>query len=171
LNKILNWIETDDRLELVSRWTLGVIFIYASLHKIADPASFARIVYEYALFPNITINLIAIVLPYIECVVGCALITGIYPKSAAIIANLLMVQFIVIITINLIRGHEFDCGCFAAPSENPEPAWVTLIRDLALLVPGLIVSRFRRVRKFCLFPTQRHFSGTLHNAAPSIHRP
>lgn len=171
MSRILNWIETDGRLELVSRWALGVIFIYASLHKIGDPASFARIVYGYELFPDVTINLIAIVLPFIECVVGCALIIGVYPKSAALIANVLMVQFIVVISVNLIRGHEFDCGCFTGASETPEPAWVTLIRDLGLLALGLIVCRFRRARRLCLFPAQRRFSAPLGNTAPSSHHP
>ena len=31
-------------IELASRWILGLIFIYASFHKIISPAEFAKIV-------------------------------------------------------------------------------------------------------------------------------
>ena len=48
-------------LELAARWFLGMIFLYASYHKIAAPAQFAKIIYGYYLFPDISINIIAIV--------------------------------------------------------------------------------------------------------------
>jgi hypothetical protein len=50
--------------ELAFRWILGLTFVYASYHKILVPADFAKIIYGYDLFPEILINLIAIVVPY-----------------------------------------------------------------------------------------------------------
>ena len=38
--------------ELVVRWFLGTIFLYASIHKIASPEQFAKIIYGYYLFPQ-----------------------------------------------------------------------------------------------------------------------
>ena len=99
--------------ELMARWVLGAVFVYASFHKILDPEHFAKIIYGYYLFPDSSINLIAIILPYIELFAGAALILGIYPRSAALIINVMLLAFIAAISINLIRGHEFDCGCFS----------------------------------------------------------
>ena len=59
-------------IELAARWILGLTFIYASLHKILAPADFAKIVYGYNLFPEIFINLIAIIIPFLELVTGFA---------------------------------------------------------------------------------------------------
>ena len=64
-------------IELVLRWILGVTFLYASLYKIIEPAQFAKIIYGYYLFPDISINLIAIILPFVEFFTGLFLILGI----------------------------------------------------------------------------------------------
>jgi uncharacterized membrane protein YphA (DoxX/SURF4 family) len=99
-------------LEMLLRWIVGLAFVLASLHKIANPAAFAQIVYSYDLFPVFAINLIAIVMPFVEFTAGLALMVGIYPRAAAALVNLLLMTFALIIAYNLLRGHEFDCGCF-----------------------------------------------------------
>ena len=71
--------------DLALRWLLGGLFVLASAHKIMDPAAFAKIIFGYDLFPAAAINLIAIILPYIELTAGLALITGVYPRAAAVI--------------------------------------------------------------------------------------
>jgi len=143
-------------LELAARWILGLTFIYASYNKILFPADFAKIIYGYDLFPNVLINLIAIIIPLLELVVALALIIGVYPRSAVSIVNTLLVAFIVLLAINLIRGHEFDCGCFAANNSGSTAAnKVTLIRDFIYLALGLQVLCYRRTRRWCIWQAQR----------------
>ncbi|MBT8365243.1 MAG: DoxX family membrane protein [Deltaproteobacteria bacterium] len=138
-------------LELASRWILGLTFIYASYNKILFPADFAKIIYGYNLFPATLINLIAIILPFLELVVALALIFGIYPRSAVLIVNALLVAFIILLSINLIRGHEFNCGCFALQnSENNVSSQTTIIRDFVYLALGLQVYFYNRYRRGCL---------------------
>ena len=136
---------------MAARWILGLTFIYASLHKIIAPADFAKIVYGYGLFPEILINLIAIMIPLLELVTGLALVIGVYPRSAAITINGLLLAFIVALTTNLIRGHEFDCGCFSAGqsgySSSPK---VTIARDIIYFMLGLHVILFNGVRKISI---------------------
>lgn len=138
-------------LELTARICLGCVFVYASIHKIIDPGSFAKIIYGYGLFPSIMINVTAIVLPYIEFFAGFFLILGIFPRSAAILIQALLLVFIIAISINLIRGHEFDCGCFSFQKGNHDAAGLgLLIRDVVWFVVGMIVLGFRGKRKFLL---------------------
>jgi uncharacterized membrane protein YphA (DoxX/SURF4 family) len=140
-------------LELAARWILGLTFIYASYNKILFPAEFAKIIYGYDLFPNALINLIAIILPFMELVTGIGLIIGVYPRSAVLIVNVLLVAFIILLSTNLIRGHEFDCGCFAIKnSVSKGTTEVTLIRDFIYLALGLQVLCFRRPRRWCIRP-------------------
>ena len=135
-------------IELVARWILGLTFIYASFHKILAPGEFARIVYGYDLFPHVFINLIAIIIPFMELVAGLALIIGIYPRSAAIIISGLLLAFIAASVINLIRGHEFDCGCFsAAQSGYTSSPKVTLLRDVIYFVLGMQIVLFGGKRR------------------------
>ncbi|MDJ0722045.1 MAG: MauE/DoxX family redox-associated membrane protein [Desulfobacterales bacterium] len=142
-------------IELLARWVVGLLFVLASLHKILQPAVFAQIVYSYQLFPDFSINLIAIFLPFVELVAGLALIFGIYPRAAAAIVNALLVAFMLIIAFNLMRGHEFDCGCF--------PTFVTrlfaespismLLRNVILLAFSLPLAFYRGRRRGVLFRT------------------
>jgi hypothetical protein len=138
-------------IELAARWILGLTFIYASYHKILAPADFAKIVYGYDLFPHAVVNLIAIILPFIELVAGLALILGIYPRSAVLIINGMLIAFIFVLSINLIRGHEFDCGCFSVKKagflSSTEPM---LVRDIIYLILGMQAFFFRGMRKGCV---------------------
>ena len=147
MNNRLKSIIADSRIELALRWILGLIFIYASFHKIASPAEFAKIIYGYDLFPAVSINLIAIITPFLELVIGLALILGFYPRSAALIINAMLMVFIAVLSINLIRGHEFDCGCFSAANANSKTsAGFSLFLDFLLLAMGLQVYFFSRAR-------------------------
>ena len=124
--------------KIVLRVSLGIIFVYASKDKILNPSDFATILYGYSIFPLFSINIIAIVFPFIELVTGVALIFGIYSKPALIIINFLISFFIIIISFNLLRGHEFNCGCFAVGDQNNiSAAGQLLIRNLILLIVGL----------------------------------
>ncbi len=126
----------------VIKLVLGVTFIYASYHKIADPAGFAKIIYGYAIFPSHSINLLAIVIPFIELVAGFSLILGLYSRSALFLINVLLTGFVLSIGFNLLRGHQFDCGCFSFTAQNHLTSNISLlIRDTALLASGMYLWR------------------------------
>lgn len=148
LNRFFQSILNNSWIDLGARWILGLTFIYASLHKIVSPDAFAKIVYGYDIFPHILINWIAIVIPFIELFTGLAIIFGVYPRSAAIIINGLLFMFIVLISANLVRGHEFDCGCFSVGDNGffKSPTG-TLFRDVLYFLLGLQVIFFNGVRK------------------------
>lgn len=138
--------------ELAARWILGGTFVTASFFKITAPAGFAKIIYGYQLFPALLINLIAIIVPYVELITGVALIIGFYPRSAALIVNFMLIAFIIAISINLIRGHTFDCGCFGSSGVNQTSAALGLLfRDIFLLGAGAFVSMYRQSRIWCVF--------------------
>ena len=138
--------------ELILRWLLGGIFILACIHKIAEPAKFAKIIYGYYLFPSVSINLFAITLPYLELFAGLALILGIYPRSAALIINAMLLAFIVAISINLLRGHAFDCGCFSLGNTTGTASVLQLlIRDVFCFAIGLEILLFDQPRRWCLY--------------------
>ncbi len=126
----------------IIKLVLGITFIYASYHKIADPGSFARILYGYGVFPGAAINILAIIVPFIELTAGMSLIFGLYTRSALLIINALLCAFIFIIGFNLLRGHSFDCGCFSfARHSNTLSNLDILIRDIFLLAAGIYMAR------------------------------
>ena len=121
---------------------LGVVFAYASYHKIADPVDFAHMVYMYKMTPGSLINLIAIYLPWIELVTGIVLIFGIPGRrGAALLTGLMLLVFMGAIGFNLARGHPVDCGCFEGSGTHTKTReqlfgemWWVLIRDAGMLL-------------------------------------
>jgi len=131
-------LKNNRTLYFILRCILGGTFIYASIPKILNPDGFAMILYGYSVFPIYIINLIAIIFPFIELFSGLLLILGFFYRPAIIIINSSILFFIIIISFNLIRGHEFNCGCFAVGNPSTiSAAGQLLVRDLILLVIGL----------------------------------
>ena len=156
LNSSLLKIANSSWVELAARWFLGATFIYASYSKILEPAVFAKIIYGYDLFPAMLINLFAITLPFIELIAGLALIIGVYPRSAALIINGMLLAFIISLSINIIRGHEFDCGCFAINAESQSTfSGPLIIRDFIYLALGVYIFLYRNPRRLCLTVTEK----------------
>ena len=141
------WVPHKGLLVLLIRWGLGLTFVVASWHKILDPGAFAKIIYGYGIFPAITINLLAIWVPIIEMLGGLCLLFGFWKRTALVSLNLLLTGFVLIIGFNLIRGHEFDCGCFSfsGGSSNWDALWL-LIRDLGMLGAGIFLLRLQGFR-------------------------
>ncbi|MFC1489202.1 MauE/DoxX family redox-associated membrane protein [Thermodesulfobacteriota bacterium] len=150
-------------IELIFRWVLGVSFIYASCNKIIDPEHFTKIIYGYYLFPGYSINLIAIVLPFFELFSGLFLILGVYPRSAALIINGMLLAFIIAVSINLVRGQQFDCGCFSFDDVGyTYSALQLLVRDVIFFILGTQVLFYGRRRKWCI----RQTGGLLKTISP-----
>lgn len=136
----------NDYLNLVVRLFVGIVFIYASIDKIADPGQFARIVYNYHMLPGSLINIFALILPWVEMICGISLILGIYKEGSVLIFNLMVLAFIIGISVNIIRGVNLECGCFTVSSKARSNAIDLLIRDIGLLVLTvyLFISKSKR---------------------------
>ncbi len=124
----------NDLLTLVSRLVIGGMFIYAALYKIIEPGSFAKSIWYYHLVPGSLINLMAIVLPWLEAIVGLALIVGALYRGAVLWSNLMMIVFIIALSTTIARGINIDCGCFKAASSGTHSAWNSLLFDLGAMV-------------------------------------
>jgi len=130
---------------------LGAIFVAAALPKIADPPSFAHMLYNYRIVPGSLLNLFSLVLPWFELLLGVALVLGIWRRTAAFLVGALLVGFILGIGWNLLRGNSIDCGCFdvSAAGKSPEERLfdmkIVILRDLGmLLLVGQILWAARR---------------------------
>ncbi len=123
------------KLSYILRLFLGALFIYASIDKIRFPEKFLKILYNYHLLPDLLLNPTAIILPWLECVVGVSLVTGILLEGGIIWANLLLLIFFLALMIDYLRGMNINCGCFNLdqnPSAQYHMLWY-LLRDLLLM--------------------------------------
>ena len=123
------------------RLVLGFVFIYASIDKIISPEGFAQAIYNYRMLPETTINLMAIVMPWLELICGVLIIVGLLLRGSAAIIGLMLLIFIVALSSALLRGLDISCGCFSV-SDGHGVAVDLLVRDIFLLVAAAIVLVF-----------------------------
>ena len=102
----------NQKLILLFRLILGFVFIYASIDKIINPMEFSDNIDNYHITPVFVNNIGALVLPWIELVVGVCLIFNVLFDGAVSITIVLLVWFIFILTQALFRGIDLHCGCF-----------------------------------------------------------
>ena len=118
------------------RLLLGGIFALASLDKILHPLAFAKIINNYQILPDKLINLTAIILPWIELILGSLLVLGLWLPGAIALSNLLLAAFFTALIFNAARGFNMDCGCFTtSKTESPGTHWY-LARDAIFLLSG-----------------------------------
>jgi uncharacterized membrane protein YphA (DoxX/SURF4 family) len=122
---------------LCFRLFLGIMFAYAAITKIQDPAGFAQAIANYRILPLWGVNGAAILLPWVELLAGACLISGLLlPGGSLLIAGLLLV-FAVALGIDLWRGLDISCGCFGASSGTV--TWLYVLRDTLLAAMACIV--------------------------------
>ena len=79
-----------------------------------------------------------------------------------LIINGMLMMFILALSINLVRGSQFDCGCFSSGEAGyTYSAGQLLIRDIVFFVCGLQVLFFRKRRKLCLRQTGNILTGNV----------
>jgi len=132
-------LNNKEKIFIILRIALGIVFIWASWDKILDPKGFVRVVQNYAILPPILARFTAVVLPWIEAVSGILLISGCYIRGSAAIVSGLMLVFMSALAFNMYRGIDVTCGCFS----NELKAATTgdyvyeILRDILILGAGL----------------------------------
>lgn len=123
------------------RIVLGFVFIFAAISKASEPEEFARAIANYKLLPIFLINILAIILPWIELCAGILLVFGISVKENSAILSGLLLVFIIAIAISLARGLNIDCGCFGTTG-GTKLGIQKLLENFGLLLLGLILIKY-----------------------------
>jgi len=120
------------------RLVLGIIFIYASWDKILQPEAFAKAVQNYRFLPIETVNVFALVLPWVEFICGVLLLAGLFTAGSSLVVGLLLFSFLIAVGSALVRGIDISCGCFANEGTDRLGYW-HLARDSVLFLLALHV--------------------------------
>ena len=124
----------------VLRLGLGAVWLYASFDKILHPQAFAQVVYNYQILPDGLVNLAALVLPWLELLLGLSLLAGVWLPGATLISSGLLTIFAAALVYNLTRGLDIGCGCFSTQAgAGPVDLW-TVVRDLVFLAAAFYLT-------------------------------
>lgn len=111
---------------------LAVVFGWAAILKLADPASFAGQIAGFELVPLLLVTPTAILLPGVELVAGLAVLVPRTRRSAALLLASLLSVFIVAALSVIARGLDVPCGCFGSGTRMV--GWTLVAEDLAFLM-------------------------------------
>jgi uncharacterized membrane protein YphA (DoxX/SURF4 family) len=125
----------------LARLAVAGLFLAACIAKIRNPELFALAVHRYRILPGEWVNVVAIVMPWIELTTGLAVLAAparLRAAGALIITGMLAV-FTVAISLNLLRGIEASCGCFSTRADAAVSDGWNLVRNGALIWLSLAV--------------------------------
>jgi len=127
-------------LTLAARLVIGGLFVYASIHKIIDPADFAVSIRNYMIVPQAWSNILALTLPWIEMGAGLFLILGIQTRPAALLTTGMMAVFLGALIHAYWIGLDIDCGCFSSAASSAGRVGLHhLVRDTCLFLISLSI--------------------------------
>ena len=127
----------SNRYRTIARMSLGILFIYASLDKIAFPREFSEIVISYHVLPTAMAISFALVLPWLEVISGTLLVLGIFIRKISVLICILLSLFIIALAFRSIKGEIGNCGCFSVNSASPANYYLLIVKDVLLLLLGI----------------------------------
>ncbi|PYC87722.1 DoxX family protein [Streptomyces tateyamensis] len=138
---VVEWISTAARLGL------AVVWAWAGLAKISDPAVAAQAVRAYRILPEGLVKPVGYGLPFLELALALLLLIGLGVRIAAVVSVLLLLAFVAGIASAWARGISIDCGCFGgggAVDKSQTQYGQEILRDCGfLLLAGWLVARPR----------------------------
>ena len=139
----------DRYLIVITRIILGADFLWASFGKILEPGDFARSISNYHIVPFGIENIIALILPWLELLIGMGLILGIMVDGSVQISAILLIMFILMIGQAMLRGFNIECGCGL---KEGEMIGLNKILENIVFIGGAYIVMQRRKRFFEIFP-------------------
>ena len=126
---------------LLLRLGLGALWIYAGVMKLRDPQQFFEDVRNFKITGWDLSMLIAIYLPWLETVVGAALVSRRWSAGASTLSGIMALVFLGAIASAWARGLDITCGCFGHDDSNRTNYPLHVGMNVALLVFSALLFR------------------------------
>lgn len=123
--------------DVLLRLALAGILLAASAGKIMDPQGFSAVVRDYQILPSALIAPTAVILPWLELVLGILLLAGRMRLGTLLLVNALLLTFLGALIANYFRGIDVGCGCFSTTREASSPMLWYIVRDGAFVALAL----------------------------------
>ncbi len=133
----LRRIFVNEYVAVLIRLTLGMVFLVASIEKVADPAAFASSINNYKLLSPAVSMALASTLPWVELLCAIALLFGVGARGSALLVSLLLAVFTVAVISALMRGLDISCGCFTQDPQAGKVAWEKVVENSIMLVAAV----------------------------------
>ncbi len=119
---------------VVASVLLGAVFVVAGVTKLAAPRQWQAQASDLGVF-----RIVAVVVPYVEAMIGALLIAQIARQPVAMVAGVLLACFTTLLVVRLLQGRHPSCACFGAWSSKPI-GWSNVVRNAGFLVLAAVVA-------------------------------
>lgn len=124
---------------LILRLAIGLTLAAAGALKVGHATALASAIAGFRLLPADLIAFLALILPYVEILLGLYLIVGLFTRAVAWICVVQFVIYAAAIASAVLRGIPANCGCFG-PGEAATADWPHVAFDLILALICLVVA-------------------------------
>jgi putative oxidoreductase len=124
---------------LVVRVVLGGIFLVAGASKVGHAAEFAQQIAAFRLLPQPVVAPMALLLPFLEILLGGYLVIGLFTRVSAWVATLMLLVFDGAIASAVVRGMTLNCGCFGT-HDTTVTTWAEVARDAVFVLLAVFVA-------------------------------
>ncbi len=126
---------------LIFRVFIGGYFLYAAIPKIIEPLAFATSIGHYEMLPSWSVNAYALVIPWLELLVGVCLVAGYRVRINASAAGIMLVMFTVAVAWAVVQGLKIDCGCFGSQG-GEDVSWMKVAKNTGMIAMCLALWRW-----------------------------
>lgn len=137
-------IEVKNILFEIIRIILAFLFILSALQKLRSLENFALSVDAYQIFAATLVNLITLIIPWLELFVGFGLLFRYKLKANLILYLIMMISFTILVFIAMVKGLDIECGCFGESSAKV--GFIKLVENFIIIFLNLILLIF--IKKF-----------------------
>ena len=102
----------DPIVNLLLRWLIGGLFVFAGLAKLIDPPAFVEQLNNYRLVPDTWLIPLVWFLPSLETILGVCLLVNRWSRETLVLILGLLGVFLVALITARVRGLNLECGCF-----------------------------------------------------------
>jgi len=130
------------KLLVISRWIVGIVFIFSGFVKGIDPMGFKYKLDDY--FEALHLSALgflsfpgAFLLPFAEFVIGITLLTGIMIRLSTKLAFIFMLFFTPLTLYIALKNPVTDCGCFGDALVITN--WQTFYKNIVLIALAVLL--------------------------------
>ncbi len=139
----------NDSLVLAARVVLGMVFLVASIDKIADPAAFAVSIQNYKIISHPFTMVVATILPWLELICAFGLLFGVRVKVNSLLCFAMLLIFTLGVISGLIRGLDISCGCFTQDPSVGRIGWTKVFENVGVVLIAIFLF-FSKSRRFAI---------------------
>jgi len=142
----------------LARLGLAAVWLISGTLKAIDPDQTFVAVRAYNVLPDVGVEVVAAVLPFLELALGLLLLVGVGDRVVAVLSAALLLVFIAGVSQAWARGLSIDCGCFGGGGAV-DPGNTAYVQELLRDTGFLVLAAWLIVLPHTLFSIDSRFSG------------